>query len=177
MGAEAFKRLRGMRSHDAIRDLKTWTNGWCTSDRFHASVRLPCLFGCIDAVDKQAHYCMCPNLFTILSYLWQPVEDISSDPICRLGLQGTSIIRLKAVACTFSAYHHIKFNHAARFGAHGDLSPTQPLTRDVQFALLGSFAEVFRTEAFELGCHARCFDPDDYEAFASSLSAISEASI
>ena len=110
-------------------------------------------------------------------YLLQPIKDISNDPICRLGLRGTTITRLKVVACTFSAYHHLKFTYAARFGAYGDLQPDQPLTRSVQISFLGSFAEVFRTEAFELGCPARCFDPDDYEVFASSLIATSETSI
>ena len=26
--------------------LKTWTNAWCTSSRYHEEVRLPGVFGC-----------------------------------------------------------------------------------------------------------------------------------
>ena len=162
----AFKHLRGLRSHDAIRVLKTWANGWCTSGRFHETVHLPCLFGCVGARDGQAHYCMCPYLYATQSYLWHPSE-VSNNPICRLGLLRPELNCLKMVACTFSAYHHLKFTNAARFQASGDLDPLQPLTQQVQLQFLGSFAEVFKTEAIELGCSARCFDPVEFTRFVN----------
>ena len=140
---------------------KTWANGWCTSGRFHEAVHLPCLFGCVGALDEQAHYCMCPNLYATQLYLWHPSE-VSDNPICRLGLLRPNLNCLKMVASTFSAYHHLKFTNAARLKSSGDLDALQPLTQQVQLQFLGSFAEVFKTEAIELGCSARCCDPVEF---------------
>ena len=168
----AFKILRGFRAHDAIRVLKTWSNAWCTSGRFHEEVRLPCLLGCAGATDEQAHYCMCPYLYAIQKYLWQPIGTISEDPICRLGLRDPTSDSLLAVTCTFSAYHNLKFTNAARFHPAGDLDPTQPLTTATQSSFLRSFAEVFRTEALELGRPARCFDFIEFDKFVNGQSAL-----
>ena len=170
----AFKHLRGLRSHDAIRVLKTWANGWCTSGRYHETVLLPCLFGCVGARDEQSHYCMCPNLYATLSYLWQSSE-VSDNPICRLGLLRPNLECLKMVACTFSAYHNLKFTNAARFQSQGDLDPLEPFTQQLQFQFLGSFASVFTTEAIELGCSARCFDPVEFMNFVHGQCAIAAA--
>ncbi len=107
---------------------------------------------------------MCPNLFAIQKYLWQSIEEISDNPLCRLGLRDPRASSLKAVACTFSAYHNLKFTNAARFHASGDLDPTQQISSALQSAFLGSFAEVFKAEAIELGCPALCFDPAEVSA-------------
>ena len=167
----AFKHLRGLRSHDAIRVLKTWANGWCTSGRFHETVHLPCLFGCVGARDEQSHYCMCPYLYATQSYLWHPSEG-SNNPICRLGLLRPELNCLGMVACTFSACHHLKFTNAARFQSSGDLDPLQPFTQQLQLQLLGSFAEVFKTEAIELGCFARSFDPVEFTRYVNGQCAL-----
>ena len=115
---------------------------------------------------------MCPVLFAAQKFLWQPVGVVSDNPLTRLGLRDPCIFSLKAVACTFSAYHNLKFTYAARFHANGDLDPTQQIPPTEQSVFLRSFAEVFRTEALELGCPARCFDLASFNSFITGQSAI-----
>ena len=43
--------------------LKTWANGWTTSQRMHEIVVLPCLFGCHDQEDDLLHYVHCECLW------------------------------------------------------------------------------------------------------------------
>ena len=66
----------------------------------------------------------------------------------------------------------LKFTNAARFQSQGDLDPLQPLTQQVQIHFLGSFAEVFKTEAIELGCSARCFDPVEFSRYVNGQCAL-----
>ena len=113
---------------------------------------------------------LCPSLYSIQRYL--SGDSISSNPLIRLGLVGANSHCLRAVACTFSAYHDLKFKNSARFAFDGDLKPKEPFAHDLQLSFLGSFAEVYRTEAIELGLHARCFDPETYAEFVNSQSAI-----
>ena len=116
----ACKLLRGLRAHDAIRVLRTWVNAWCTSTRFHEEMRLPCLFGCFAEEDRQSHYSMCPHLFAIQRHLYPPTH---SDPLIRIGLVDTSVDNLKLVACTYSAYHSLKFTLASKTN-QDDLVPS-----------------------------------------------------
>ncbi len=51
----AAKLLKKFRAHDAMRVIKSWVNSWATSDRYHEPVILPCLFGCVGAVDILDH--------------------------------------------------------------------------------------------------------------------------
>ncbi len=64
-------------------------------------VKLPCLFGCPAAVDKQAHYCMCPVLFAAQKFLWRPIADVSDDPLVRLGLRDPCIFPSKLLPVFF----------------------------------------------------------------------------
>ncbi len=79
---------------------------------------------------------------------------------------------LKVVACIFYAYHNLKFTYAPRFHSGGDLDPTQQIPLAEQSVFLRSFAEVFRTEALELGCPTRCFDLASFNSFVDGQSAI-----
>ena len=45
--------------------LKTWGNSWCTSERFHEEVILPCVLGC-NGKDELAHYLECEFFWTLL---------------------------------------------------------------------------------------------------------------
>ena len=89
-------------------------------------------------------------LYGVQKFLWSPIQDVSGDPLIRLGLHDPSTLGLKLVACTFSAYHNLKFTLAPRFH-NGSLDPTTHLTLAEQSAALRSFAYVFRTEALERG--------------------------
>ncbi len=168
----AFQIMRGFHGHDSIRIMKTWSHAWCTSDRYSETVILPCLFGCVGAIDKQAHYIMCPYMYTLQSFMW--TDEVSADPLARLALKDTSCSNLKLVACTFSGYHNLKFNHAARFHPGGDLDPTVELPGHALKLFRGSFANVFRAEAMELGLNTRRFDPDAFNSFVSGQSAIND---
>ncbi len=84
---------------------------------------LPCLFGCGNASDRQSHYVNCPFLFAIQTFATSQLRDFpppSPNPLQRIGLFNPSIDCLKLVACTFSAYHSLKFNFATqiRSGKH-----------------------------------------------------------
>ena len=97
----AFKIMRSMRAHDSIRILKTWTNAWCTSSRFHDDIMHPCYFGC-EAKDSMSHYVNCPTLFAVLSFMCEGVthlhDTVSSDPLQRLGVVNPNLWKLKVVA-------------------------------------------------------------------------------
>ncbi len=162
--------------YDSIRIMKTWTNAWCTSDRFHETVRLPCLFGCNRATDKQAHYIMCPFLYAIQKFLWAPTAEIHDDPLPCLALRDTCLDSLKLVACTFSGYHHLKFTYARRFHDGGNLDPKSAIPHTEHSSFLRSFAEVFRAEAIELGCRTRCFDPALFNSYLLGQSALADQS-
>jgi len=45
--------------------LTTWGNSWCTSERFHEELILPCVLGC-NGKDELAHYLECEFLWTLL---------------------------------------------------------------------------------------------------------------
>ena len=164
----AFKLMRGLRGHDSIRVMKTWSHAWCTSDRFKEAVILPCLFGCSGAIDKQAHYIMCPFLFALQRFLWGPISEVSEDPLTRLALKDTCCNNVKLVACTFSAYHHVKFTYSARFHSGGDLDPSNVIPDEALALFYRSFAEVFKTEASELGLQTRSFDLATFDSYLNT---------
>ena len=89
--------LKKLRMHDAFQVLRTWLNAWTTSTRYHEAVTLPCLFGCVEEVDDQAHYCRCPRMQAIIDHhvkFFRPPTALD-----RLGLISPSKDVLLAVAC------------------------------------------------------------------------------
>ena len=179
---DAFRIMRQLRAHDAIRILKTWTNAWCTSARFHEETTHPCLFGC-EAKDCMEHYFNCPFLFALQRYLVGDAHTlsiqssssgpsfsihISDDPLERLGLISTSKDILKIVACTFSAYHAIKFQFCYLFASGGPLHQCKVLPDHIQHSFLASFAETFSAEADEVHLRTRCFDAASFVAFLAA---------
>ena len=58
--------LRSCRQHDSMRVLKTWTNSWATTHRFHKSGRLPCLMGYPDEPDSLDYYAFCARIQSII---------------------------------------------------------------------------------------------------------------
>ena len=61
--------LKGVRKHDVMKMVRTWSNSWTTSDRYKESCILQCLFGCRGELDSQKHYSKCPTLFAIVRCL------------------------------------------------------------------------------------------------------------
>ena len=97
--------LKKCRVADAVKIIKTWSNGWATSSRYHEGVILPCLFGCKSCTDNLQHYMQCPHLFALWTFL---AGDISSDPLVRWGLIGPEPNDFLQIAAVFSGYHAIR---------------------------------------------------------------------
>ena len=88
--------------------MKTWSNSWSTSYRYHEARRLPCLFGCPGEPDSLSHYCQCSVMRSlILETLGQPEDWNGLD---QLGIAHPSRNSLKCIACMFYAYHALKFS-------------------------------------------------------------------
>ena len=90
--------LKKCRVADAVKIIKTWSNGWATSSRYHEGVILPCLFGCKACTDNLQHYMQCPHLFALWTFL---AGDISSDPLVRWGLIGPEPNDFLKIAAVF----------------------------------------------------------------------------
>ncbi len=144
--------------------------------RVKEAVILPCLFGCSGAIDRQAHYIMCPFLLALQRFLWGPISEVAADPLKRLALKDTCCNTVKLVACTFSAYHHVKFTYSARFHSGGDLDPSNVIPDEALTLFYRSFAEVFKTEASELGLQTRSFDLATFYSYLNGQSAIEDSS-
>ena len=100
---------RKCRPHFAMCLIKTLSNSWCTSRRFHETNRLPCVFGCPDCIDTLEHYLCC-------GALWGIVHWITGSPphplLCgRLGLLTPSPRAVLHVFFAFHTYHAVKVGH------------------------------------------------------------------
>ena len=150
---QAASFLRQLRKHDAMRVVKTWSNAWATSNRYHEAIRLPCLFGCAHQIDAQRHYVNCPLLYCIT----RQVLHVSDMPLERLAVSSPTRASLLTVACVFSAYHALKNTLATEcLDGSTSLDPQQLL------AALGLFAESLAAEAVEVGLDSRSFRPDEH---------------
>ena len=81
--------LRSLPMHVTIPVIKTYTNSWATSTRYHEKVRETCIFGCL-ASDCLSHYFRC-------EYLWHQLTDVTgtctgnNDVAARLGIVDYSV--------------------------------------------------------------------------------------
>ena len=96
-----------------VRVVKTWLNGWATTDRIKGDFRRSCLLGCPGEADSLAHYLMCPRVFASVKFV---VNTAHEDPLIRVGLRsgrGDPASRvspqnreaLLITSCMFHAYH------------------------------------------------------------------------
>ena len=175
--ANTFRKLKNLRGHDANRVLRTWTNGWCTSRRFQERPVHPCYYGCTFGEDSLEHYLLCPVLYALLRFFFSegfrlPGFEIHEEPHMRIGLYNPSVIELKIVACTFSAYHAMKSRYRDWFYRGGCLIPSAPIPTHLHRNFLGLFAETFSAEANELSLDTRRFDPAAFNAFTYGVAAI-----
>ena len=123
--SEAFQELRKLRKHDAMSVLKTWTNSWATSARYHEDVIFPCLLGChrcknfltpiSEAKDDLAHYYQCPVVRTFVLHAFPDIfgdqHDGSALFESLFDFFGVTVIDpsiFKVMSCLFYAYHSIK---------------------------------------------------------------------
>ena len=144
--------LKKCRVADAVKIIKTWSNGWATSSRYHEGVVLPCLFGCKSCIDNLQHYLQCPHLFAIWTFL---AGSVSADPLKRWGLIAPEPNDFLQIACVFSGYHAIRreFKRTSEFFYNDQTSLTGPQIR-VAWTV---FASAFRVEACEVRIPCRHF--------------------
>ena len=89
--------------------IRSWCNGWITSERLHEAEPVPPMCGCSHERDTWQHYMTC-------GYIWYIAALIDRQPLCqspleRLGLVSpsfSSVLRLIAVC---NAYHSIRKCH------------------------------------------------------------------
>ena len=144
--------LKKCRVADAVKIIKTWSNGWATSSRYHEGVVLPCLFGCKSCIDNLQHYLQCPHLFALWTFL---AGSVSADPLKRWGLIAPEPNDFLQIACVFSGYHAIRreFKRTSEFFYNDQTSLTGPQIR-VAWTV---FASAFRVEACEVRIPCRHF--------------------
>ena len=90
--------------------LRTWSNGWLTTNRMHDVSKLPCIFGCDGECDTLHHYLRCEPLWTLVytcakSNSIQILQQSAEDRFCIQNLSSANFIRLY---CAFSLYHHLR---------------------------------------------------------------------
>ena len=137
--APALLVVKSLKPHVAVQVLKTWSNAWATSHRFHESRRLPCLFGCHNKPESLNHYAFCPYIKSTVEQHNSVCNELSAE--CLLGLSDPSIIRLKRVAAMFYAYHAVSLHPMARSLQSIDQGTEIPCTHLQQFQQIfaGSF--------------------------------------
>ena len=94
--------------------LKTITNSWSTSYRYHETVKHKCLFGCAshqlvspkcNPIDCLSHYICCERLWRILRDIFR--SDLPLSSAARLGLIAGQF-HAPAIVVAFGIYHFFK---------------------------------------------------------------------
>ena len=99
---------RRLPSRARIAVIKTWTNGWATTERFHEEVILPCIFGC-GGSDSLTRYLQCEHLWSLLlSVTHGSATALSDPPIRRACLDGISLWSILNCWYAFQVYHALK---------------------------------------------------------------------
>ena len=139
--------LKGNRVADVLKVLKTWCNGWATSDRYHENIRLPCLFGCTHQSDVMDHYMQCPHIFWMWKFM---IPDVHANPLERWGLVNSCSDKFKQIACVHAGYHAVR-RHFKQSGSFHPVNNMMNLSgADIRTAWT-VFADAFVVEAREVG--------------------------
>ena len=96
-----------MKCYEAIQVLRTWSNSWSTSYRYHESRKLPCLLGCAGMPDSISHYACCPLIHEYVSAVFG--QSLFPDCLNSFGTTAHNPDALRQVACIYYAYHVVKF--------------------------------------------------------------------
>ena len=147
MAQVLFRFLGKWGLHDAMWEVKTWVNAWATSTRFHESVVLRRLLGCIEGEDRQAHYAQCPMLFYLQIQI--RFDEVPACPLTRLGLASPTRNNLLCVSCSFAGYHAVK--RSPRASSLSNL----PLDSMQRFVVHWICIEAFRAEAVQVNLPVR----------------------
>ena len=98
--------VHGARPHVAMCCLKTVTNGWATSHRYHEETRLGCIFGCDGLDDSLCHYLSCTLLWNLVGASFPP--PCPPSPSDRMCLRSPTKHRVVQLFCAYHVYHCIK---------------------------------------------------------------------
>ena len=99
---------RGLPTSAHMAVIRTWTNGWATSQRFHESRKLKCIFGC-DEGDCLNHYLQCDILWPLLlSVRRAHTPALNSNPAERAAICNISRWSICNLWVAFQAYHSLK---------------------------------------------------------------------
>ena len=139
---KAFELAKASSYHDAIAWLKTVTNGWCTSDRMHEHVKLPCIFGCKGAPDNLKHYLECLILWSLIDEAFHGL--IHPFPIGRVNYLEPSTDNVILISAAFEVYHALK------------IGLREIVLSAIQSSRFGEVCRVSRKLIFEKLCESRC---------------------
>ena len=103
--------LQSLPMHQAMCAVKTYTNSWATSVRYHHEHILPCIFGCQGARDELQHYIVCTRL-------WRAVRGATagrtaSESLEKLSLVNPSKDKFKRIGIAFTIYHAMRKDELA----------------------------------------------------------------
>jgi len=163
---DAIKVLKSLKPGDSIRIIKTWLNGWTTTERMHEECKYPCLFGCKDGKDNLQHYILCPHLFALNSFLMPCTSNL---PLVRLGLVHPTQTTQLALCCTFAGYHAVK---NSIFELH-----ESKLTNAQIRANWTLFAEAFKAEAGVADLQCRAYSVHQFISFLVNKSSTPQAAL
>ena len=91
--------------------LRTWSNGWCTSNRMHEPKALPCFFGC-EADDDLCHYLKCEVLWTCVYSCFKCNTSIFMQSIPgRACVHNVNMSNIARLYCAYSSYHALRKLH------------------------------------------------------------------
>ena len=126
---------QNLSSHEAMCCLKTWSNSWTTSARFHDSNLERCALGCKSALDDLSHYVRCERLWVEVDIATSVEVEEEPDTIQqRLLLETPTSERARRLVVAFSGYHVLKNGHLGRIQrteASNDYRDVISLTRSL----------------------------------------------
>jgi len=157
--ASALQLLHELKPFQVMQVIKTWSNAWATTHRFHESGRLPCLLGCPNEPDSLDHYAFCARMQSIIVLSVTGSAPSPHAPLvpssmelgsigCRwngplyLGLDDPCRLNFQCVASMFYAYHAIKFTPEVKDAAGGGIHTLDFTSLQLLFA--GAFEAAFR---------------------------------
>jgi hypothetical protein len=108
----AARILKSAPAHVVIMVLKTWSNSWSTSDRYHDGRIEHCCFGCFPEPDSLAHYLVCDALWATVSSATH--HRCPDDPLERLCIDKPTSGNLRNLVVAYSTYHTMKHGYLTR---------------------------------------------------------------
>jgi hypothetical protein len=165
--------LKGNRVADVLKVLKTWCNGWATSNRYHEDIRLPCLLGCQNQSDVLEHYLQCPHLFALWKFMMPEVHDL---PLVRWGLINSCNEKFKQIACIHAGYHAVRrhFKQSSSFLPYNNMTHLNGADLRTAWTV---FADAFVVEAREVGVVPLKFSVTSFLCFLTTGERVNASSL